>query len=394
MHEGMLWWLDYGWGGLVLGISKILPLSTMSGTSSTPEPALDFDDVPFRGIVEQSLAGIYVVLDERFMYANDTFAAMFGYARDEFIGRRMVDCVTPDSVLEVMQNYRRRISGEVQTIHYFTKGLRKDGRIVHLELHASRVACRGRPALAGVALDVTERVKAQEALRRSREKLRELAQHSNKARELERARLSREVHDVLGGMLTSAKFDLSRIVKRTTGEGQEALHRIAAGLVELMQETIDTARSISDEMRPISLDLLGLVATLRQALDRFSARHQIAVEVQAPEVQLRIDPVAATQVFRIVQEALTNVARHAEATCVLLQIEDGADALTLRLTDNGRGIDNTEHRRGAIGLFGMSERAREIGATLEVLSLAEGGTQVVLNLPRPVAAAPAAGTQP
>src|SRR5215471_15446569 len=100
--------------------------------------ALTFDDVPFRGIVEQSLAGIYGVLDERFMYANDTFAGMFGYPRGEFIGRRMVDCITPDSVAEVMENYRRRISGEVQAIHYSTKGVRKDGRIVHLELHASR----------------------------------------------------------------------------------------------------------------------------------------------------------------------------------------------------------------------------------------------------------------
>lgn len=355
----------------------------MNGTSSTPEPALGFDDVPFRGIVEQSLAGIYVVLDERFMYANDTFAAMFGYTRDEFIGRRMVDCVTPDSALEVMQNYQRRISGEVQTIHYFTKGLRRDGRIVHLELHASRVACRGRPALAGVALDVTERVKAQEALRRSREKLRELARHSNHAREVERARLAREVHDVLGGMLTSAKFDLSRIVKRTTGEGQQDLHRIASGLVELMQETIDTARSISEEMRPISLDLLGLVAALRQALERFGTRHRLAVMVHAPESPLAIDPVVATQVFRIVQEALTNVARHAEATRVLLQIEDDAGALRLRLSDNGRGIDKTEPRRGAIGLFGMAERAREIGAILQVEPLPEGGTQVLLTLSRP-----------
>lgn len=365
----------------------------MTGISSDLGPALDLNDVPFRSIVEQSLAGIYVVLDERFMYANDTFAAMFGYQREEFIGRRMVDCVTPDSVPEVMQNYRRRITGGVQTIHYFTKGLRKDGKIVYLELHASRVACRGRPALAGVALDVTERVKAQEALRRSREKLRELAQHSNKAREVERARLSREVHDVLGGMLTSAKFDLSRIVKRTTAEGQEELHRIAAGLVELMQETIDTARSISDEMRPISLDLLGLVAALQQAMERFGARHRMAVEVHAPKAPLVIDPVSATQVFRIVQEALTNVAGHAEATRVLLQIEDGAGGLRLRLVDNGRGIDKTEHRRGAIGLFGMAERAREIDATLEVRPLAEGGTEVLLSRPQSATETPAGASE-
>ena len=107
----------------------------MKGGFSTPSTAragteLSFDDVPFRGIVEQSLAGTYVVLDERFMYANDTFAAMFGYMREDFIGRHMVDCVTADSAAEVMQNYRRRINGEVSSIHYTTRGVRKDGGIV------------------------------------------------------------------------------------------------------------------------------------------------------------------------------------------------------------------------------------------------------------------------
>lgn len=350
--------------------------------------ALDFDDVPFRGIVEQSLAGIYVVLDERFMYANDTFAAMFGYPRQEFIGLHMLDCITADSAREVMRNYRRRISGEVQTIRYLTKGLRKDGEIVHLELHASRVSCRGRPALAGVALDVTERMMAQEALRISREKLLELAQHSNTAREDERARMAREVHDVLGGMLTSMKFDLSRIASRTDSAGQRDLHNIASGLMDLMQETIDTARSISDEMRPISLDLLGLEAALRQAVLGFGQRYGLEVEIHTPDGRLPVEPVAATQVFRIVQEALTNVARHARATRVVLDIDMLDGALRLRLLDDGIGIANAAHRRGSIGLFSMAERAREIGASLDVRPGPQCGTALTLCLPL----APGAGS--
>src|SRR5436309_13905465 len=107
-----------------------MAMQSTTGPASAPSAdRLTFDDVPFRGIVEQSLAGVYVVLDERFMYANDTFAAMFGYSRDEFIGRRMVDCVTPDSVDEVMRNYRLRMSGEVSSIHYVPKGVRRDASI-------------------------------------------------------------------------------------------------------------------------------------------------------------------------------------------------------------------------------------------------------------------------
>jgi two-component system sensor histidine kinase UhpB len=347
----------------------------------TGPDALTFDDVPFRGIVEQSLAGVYVVLDERFMYANDTFAAMFGYPREEFIGRRMVDCVTPDSVEEVMRNYRLRISGAVPSIHYFTKGVRRDGRIVHLELHASRVECRGQPALAGVAIDITERVLQQEELRRSHAQLRELAQRINHAREAERAHLAREVHDVLGGMLTSAKFDLSRIVRRTAAPGQEDLHGIAIDLVALMQDTITAARTISEQLRPASLDLHGLPEALRQAAERFGARHGIAVAVDINAELRAPGGAAAVQIYRIVQEALTNVARHAGASHVELRALTQGEVFDLRVSDDGRGLDDAPRRPGAIGLVSMSERARDIGGQVSVTGRPEGGTQVVLRVP-------------
>lgn len=346
---------------------------------------VSLDDVPFRGIVEQSLAGTYVVLDERFMYANDTFAAMFGYSRDEFIGRRMVDCVTSDSADEVMENYRRRIGGEVSSIHYTTKGLRKDGKIVHLELHASRVECRGRPALAGVALDITDRVLRQEQLRQSREQLRKLTKHINTTREVERARLAREVHDVLGGMLSSAKFDLARIVRRTAGPGQEELHHIATDLLALMQETIDTTRTISNEMRPASLDLLGLDVALRQLVERFAARHGLEVSTTSEGEPAPLPEASAMQVIRIVQEALTNIARHANAKSVRLALRHQASGLELRLSDDGCGIDSAPRRPGSIGLFSMAERAREIGAGLDVRRRLEGGTELALTLPPPAA---------
>lgn len=340
---------------------------------------VSLDDVPFRGIVEQSLAGIYVVLDERFMYANDTFAAMFGYPREEFIGRRMVDCVTPDSIEEVMQNYRRRISGEVTSIHYFTKGVRKDGRIVHLELHASRVECKGRPALAGVALDVTERVRAQEELRQSRERLRELAQRINATREAERARLAREVHDVLGGMLSSIKFDMSRIVRRAGATGMYEVSGIAGEVMDLLQDTIDTARSISDEMRPASLDLFGLGPALRQQMERFGVRHSVSVAVTAPKQPLRVPRGVAIQLFRIVQEGLTNIARHARASKAELELLQDEKGLELRLLDDGIGIEAGPRRLGSMGLLSMAERAKEVGATLEVRQRATGGTELWLR---------------
>lgn len=347
------------------------------------ERELTFDDVPFRGIVEQALAGIYVVQDERFVYANDTFAAMFGYSRDEFIGRRMVDCVTEDSADEVMVNYWRRIRGEVDSIRYRTKGVRKDGALVHLELHASALVCRGQPAVVGVALDVTENVRYEQELEAAQERLQQLARHLNTSREIERARLAREVHDVLGGMLTTVKFDLIRIVRRSAAAGQEQqIHQISSELVDLVQQTIDAARVISEEMRPQTLDLLGLAVALRQLLHRFGERHGHAVEMTGDAETVPVPPDVAMQVYRIAQEALTNIVRHAEASRVEMAWRCNDSGFTLLIDDNGRGIAAERRRPGSIGLFSMAERAREIGAELTVAPGANGGTRVALTFPR------------
>ena len=342
-----------------------------------------FDEVPFRGIVEQSLVGIYVVQDERIVYANDRLVQMYGYARDEFVGIPIVRLIAPASLAEVQRNYTLRISGAVPNIRYEAQCLRRDGQLMHLDMEATRVECGGRPALAGVAIDITERVRRQEELQRSREQLRELAQHINSARVTARARLSREVHDVLGGMLTSAKMDLSRIVRRTAASPE--LHGIATDLVALLQHTIDTARAISEQMRPASLGLLGLPQALRQALQHFGERHALVTLVDIDPELPTLPEHSATQIYRIVQEALTNVARHAQAARVELRLHRRDGGLELRLADDGRGIDAVPHRPGAIGLFSMAERALEIGAALHVAAGEQGGTVLTLQLPLPAA---------
>ncbi len=347
----------------------------------TPAPVqeVSFDEIPFRGIVEQSLVGVYVVQDERIVYANDRLAQMYGYTRGEFVGIPIARLIAPASLAEVQRNYRLRISGEVPDIRYVAQCLRRDGQLMVLDMQASHVECRGRPALAGVAIDITERVRRQQELQRSHERLRELAQHINSAREVERSRLSREVHDVLGGMLTSAKMDLSRIVRRSAE--QPELHAIAVDLVALLQQTIDTAREISEQMRPASLGLLGLPAALQQTIERFGARHDLATSIDIEPGLPELPADTATQLYRIVQEALTNVARHAQASRVELTLRRMPDGLELRLADDGRGIDAVAHRPGAIGLFSMAERAREIGASLDVAARPQGGTELLLRLP-------------
>lgn len=348
----------------------------------TDREPVPFADIPFRGIVEQSLAGVYVIVDERFRYANDTFARMFGYRPEEFIGMHLEDLMAPESREEALESYRQSLAGrEGGRVHDYPKCLHRDGQVVHLEVHGSIVEYRGRPALSGVAIDITERVRREEELRESRRQLRQLAAHLSTVREEQRAVLAREVHDVLGGMLTSIKMDVGRIVRRTEAPELAGIRSIAVDLVALVQETIDTARKISDELRPSTLDTLGLTAAIRDDLRRFGARHgvQTALTVEGGEPEL--SPLLATQCYRIFQEALTNIGKHAQASEVEVGLRKQADSLELSVRDDGCGIDMGATRPGSLGLLNMSERARRIGGKLDVRGGHSNGTLVTLTVP-------------
>jgi len=339
------------------------------------------DEIPFQGIVEAALAGVYVVYDECFRYVNGTFAAMFGYRIDEMEGMHMRDLVTLDSGDDVMEKYHQRISGERPSIRYTTKCRHKDGRTVHLEIHGSRVLFRGQPALSGMAIDITERVERQQELARSREQLRELAQYINTSREEQRAMFARDVHDVLGGMLSSIKMDVTRILRRATSPELKEIHSIGADLLTLTQETIDAARRIADEARPRVLDSLGLFAALEEMLEKFGLRSGIEVSFAMEGTAPPLASDCSMQCYRIVQEALTNVARHADAHHVRMNVVGRPDGFELQLEDDGCGISADITTRAGIGLVSMKERAREVGGELKVTSARSGGTLISLRVP-------------
>jgi len=335
-------------------------------------------DIPFRGIVEQSLAGMYVIQDEVFQYVNATFAGMLGYTPDEMTGMHLRQAVMPEMQAETVANFHRRVSGEVPSIRYTTVGRHRSGEPVHLEVHGSSVLFRGRPAVVGVGVNVTEQLRQQEALRLSRERLRELAAYINTLREEQRSRIARELHDVVGGMLTSMKLDIQRINRRSD---DPELKAIVADLLHLAQESIDTVRTISEDLRPGALDHLGLSAALQAMLRQFSERTEVASQLLAEGFDAQLSQARATAAYRICQEALTNIARHAGATQVVVRLASGEGCLTVEIEDNGCGLASLAPTGKSIGLVSMAERAREFGGCLASRPGAAGGTCLVLRLP-------------
>lgn len=231
--------------------------------------------------------------------------------------------------------------------------------------------------------DITERKRYQAALQESRHQLRALARNLETTREDERARIAREVHDELGQMLTKLKMDLAWLQRRLGPIADAGLERRLHGMTQLLDETVQTVRRIANELRPGMLDTLGLSAALEWETQQFQARTGIPCRFETdPALTTPPDRIAAIALYRILQEALTNVARHARASQVHVRLECSDTALRLIIQDNGQGATPEQLRRpGCLGLLGMHERVHSLGGECRIESHPGRGTRILVTLP-------------
>jgi len=226
-----------------------------------------------------------------------------------------------------------------------------------------------------------ERKRSEEALRTARDELRSLAGYLQTAREEERAHIAREIHDEFGQALTVLKMDLSWLTKRLPEEAT-ALREKADSMGTLIDTTVQTVRRIATELRPGLLDDLGLGAAIEWQAQEFSEHADIECELHLGREDLVLDRDLATAVFRIFQETLTNIARHAEATKVIVELAERADELVLVVRDNGRGISESQVTGlGSLGLIGMRERVRPWNGQIAFHGVPNRGTTVTVQMP-------------
>ena len=228
----------------------------------------------------------------------------------------------------------------------------------------------------------TQRRRAEEQLRQSHEQLRALSVYLQSVREEERTRIAREVHDELGQALTCFKLDLSWIASKLPRELQPLAEK-ARALTAHIDSTIQTVRRISAELRPGVLDHLGLGAALEWQANEFQNRTGIKCDVRTHLREVPLDQDLSTTLFRIFQETLTNVIRHAGATRVKVELAQHDSRITLEVKDNGRGIERREISNGkSMGLLGMRERAALLGGVFKIGRVAQGaGTKVCVSIP-------------
>ena len=323
----------------------------------------------------------HVFHHQRMTIVNEAYARQYRVALPDLIGKTPAEFFAHD--IEAGKAGWRAMF-DAGHVHTETDERRMDGTPVRIEGHYLCVYDEhGRiTGHLGIQRDITDRHRAAEEIARSREELRALAARLESVREEERTRIARELHDELGQALTGLKLDLAWMERRLNRHSQSELVDRCASLLGRLDDVMIAVRRIVTELRPSVLDQLGLADAIEWQAQDFAARTGLALDLDIRCESSSPSGDVASAVFRMLQEALTNVAKHANATRVKVAFHIEPFSLSLDVSDNGRGITRDELRGShSLGLLGLRERAIALGGSVNVFRDASAGTTVALRLP-------------
>jgi len=345
--------------------------------------ALRVSEAKFRALSECAAGAIFICQGNRFLYSNPAMELVTGYSQDEILRMNFWEIAHPDAQDLVKERGLARQRGEPVPPHYELKIVTKTGEERWVDFSGARFELEGNSAVAGIAFDITERKRVEGKLRHLVGQLHALADRLQTVREEERTRLAREIHDELGQALMAIKLHLGSLF-RELGEYAKPLGGASQSILSQVDQTMGTVRRIAGQLRPGILDNLGLPTAIEWAAEELHTRTGIKSHLDLPKEKIVLDQERTTALFRIFQEALTNVALHSRATEVRVRLYRQTAATILEVRDNGVGIQ--PHRLTgtvSLGILGMRERALVLGGHVEVTGRPGEGTNVSVSIPDP-----------
>lgn len=310
---------------------------------------------------------------------NDAAVHHYGYARHEFLNLNLRD-IHPQSDVNAFLRYMKE-----QSSGYHNAGVwrqyKKNRNIIFVEIYAYSMKLEGRDIRLVLSHDITQKIEAEKKLKQSLGQIRMLTGHLQEVREEERKNIARDIHDELGQQLTILKMDVAWIIKKLQNPDEILIAQLK-GLLDTIDGTMKSVRRMCSELRPALLDDLGLIAAMEWQAREFEKNTGIIVELTLPAEALMLVPEIKTGLFRIFQESLTNIARHAQAREVKVNLQEEDKSLVLNIGDNGKGFDTSIlNEKSTLGILGMEERSLMMGGKYVIESEPGKGTTVKVTVP-------------
>jgi PAS domain S-box-containing protein len=372
-------------GASVMVLAVILFYQQAAGRRAS-DAALQSAEARVGDLVDSAMDAI-ISIDEsqRIVLYNPAAEKVFLWPRAAALGRPL-DMLIPERFRaahhEHIGDFGRtgatsRRMGDPRVLY----GLRANGEEFPIEASISQHSENGRRLFTVILRDVTERVRAEQMVHESKEELHRLALAALTAREQEKSRFARELHDELAQALSALKMDVTWIREQVPA-GDGPMSKKLSDIESLLDGTVAATRRISADLRPLMLDDLGLVPAVEWLAQKFTERNRIPCDLAIGTPDLELEDPHASAVFRILQESLTNAARHAQASRVGVSIDVSGGAVVLRVRDDGRGFSPEAPRKpGSFGLLGLRERAHLLGGEVNILSEPGRGTTVEVRIP-------------
>lgn len=355
-------------------------------TQRSTQRALDDVEARIGDVIDSAMDAIITIdHQQRIVLFNNAAENVFRWPSHAVIGKPL-DMLLPQRFATVhgqhVQNFGKTgVTSRRMGAAAVLTGLRADGEEFPVEASISQFG-EGQQKLYTVILrDVTLRAQAEAELRRSKEELHELAAAANQLREHEQRRIARELHDELAQALTGIKMDVAWIKNKLPAEQSPITEKLKS-LEALLDNTVAATRRISSDLRPMMLDDLGLVPATEWLVQNFTQRTGIHCELAIASAKLDLHDPEATTVYRILQESLTNVAKHAKASSVEITLAHNDGEISISVRDNGVGFSlESPRKQNSYGLIGMRERVYILGGEVQMESAPGQGTYIEVRLP-------------
>ena len=378
-EDGTIDWLRWEihpWYNGSGDIGGIIMLTEVITDKKNIELALKEAEIKFRSLVEKSLVGVYIMQKGKYTYVNPVFAEIFGYDPGEMIDSYPVEVVVHEEDRSiVLENVRARMAGEVDSVHYEIRGVKKDGTAIWIEVFGSRTIYNGEAAIIGTLIDVTQKkIMEQEILNQKVQEQKKITRAIIQAQEKERNHIGRELHDNVNQILAGTKLYLGM-----AANANPKLKETLGYPIELIDNSINEIRNLTGR-QVTPLRNINLEELIEQLLEKLNESTAIKPAFVYKLKETGIDDDLKLNIYRIIQEQVNNIIKHAEAKNVNVSINATAGNIELVVADDGKGFNLNRKRKG-IGIANITNRVESFNGKMMIKSSLGKGTTIMINIP-------------